>query len=292
MLRVEAVERAAQVGRRGDLGHRIGGVEVFLVVDIRADAAEVHAAVHGMARIGEDRRSEPQLGFRRGVNARCRFRRRILGGIEAVGIDAAQMRHGIPGALAGLAVGKPQRHGVAVLHIERVDGIAFVLARRDALKLLPGDQLTHLVGDFGIGGGEARRCGACGRLADGRGGNGRRRHWCRRGHRDRLCRRPDGRRHDRRRCWRRRHGRSGWRSNRLLVHDSLRGRDHAHRGVDRLGGSCGRRRRDNPRVGLLRLIVLPRRHRSGAGGRSAGEDAQTDVTHRTNSTVSDQCSCS
>ena len=286
-----------------------------------------------MARIGEDRRSEPQLGFRRGVNARCRFRRRILGGIEAVGIDAAQMRHGIPGALAGLAVGKPQRHGVAVLHIERVDGIAFVLARRDALKLLPGDQLTHLVGDFGIGGGEARRCGACGRLADGRGGNGRRRHWCRRGHRDRLCRRPDGRRHDRRRCWRRRHGRSGWRSNRLLVHDSLRGRDHAHRGVDRLGGSCGRRRRDNPRVGLLRN--LPRRHRAGAGGRigrrehvrgswtgvvgrrvaltdariirigacggrcghderngSAGEDAQTDVTHRTNSTVSDQCSCS
>ena len=258
---------AEVVGGRDFLQHIIG-VERELVVDVRADAAEVHAPGHGMARIGQQRLGELQLGLRLLFRAAdVELRHPVIFRIEPIGLDGAEIFHHVPGALARRALRDPERLEVAGLLIERDDGVAVGLARHHAVELFAGDDLANLVADFGLGrgidhgrfhgGGSGRTRGSSGR-GDGAG--------------HRLGSRS-------RRCDRTRHRRGG----RCEFGDRLR------RGDDSLGLCLGAGRlRRGRRLGGCRgfyfgfapQFVAGRRQRCGAaGGRQRAAEADA-VVHR------------
>ena len=80
----------------GDLGEDLGRIRrVLLVADIVADARIMHAADLGVARIFEDLAGEAELGVGQRVHvAGLEDRGRIIGRLEAVGIDALQVGDG------------------------------------------------------------------------------------------------------------------------------------------------------------------------------------------------------
>ena len=140
----------------------------------------MHAAAHGVAREGEHRVGELDLGFgqRLGLHAGLDLRHRIFARIEAVGIDAGEIgRRGL-GAVAHRAVGDPERREVAA-GVERLDGDALLLAAEDAVEFSGGQLVAKLVDDRGVagrGGGELGAVGCRHRIGDvGRGWRCRRR---------------------------------------------------------------------------------------------------------------------
>ena len=146
LRRVELRQRLAEVVGGRDLLQHIVGVERELVVDVRADAAEVHAPGHGMARIGQQRLGELQLGLCLLLGAAdVELRHPVVFRIEPVGVDGAEIFDRVLGALARRALGDPERLEVAGLLIERDDRVAVGLARDHAVELLAGDDLANLL---------------------------------------------------------------------------------------------------------------------------------------------------
>ena len=110
LRRVELRQRLAEVVGGRDLLQHIVGVERELVVDVRADAAEVHAPGHGMARVGQQRLGELQLGLRLLFRAAdVELRHPVVFRIEPIGFDGAEIFDRVVGALARRAFGDPQR---------------------------------------------------------------------------------------------------------------------------------------------------------------------------------------
>ncbi len=129
-------------------------------------------------RVGDDRHGQLDFGVgeRGRVGQRREIRHRIVGGIEAVGIDMAEIGDRGVGARIGLAVGDPERRVVAA-GIERVDLRAVLLAADDVVEFAVGE-IVQLVGDRARSG-RGRRRGSvsrrrrgrrCRRRAGGRGG--------------------------------------------------------------------------------------------------------------------------
>ena len=101
-------------------------------------------------RIGNQRHR--QLDFRVGEHSgigRCKIRRRIIGGIETVGIDMMQVVDGRFGLFVGLAVADPERRVIAA-GLERVDNDAVFLVA-DILVELAARHGAQLVSNGRIG---------------------------------------------------------------------------------------------------------------------------------------------
>ena len=194
----------------------------------------MHAADAGMMRIGEDRHGELDLGIGKsgGIARRVEIRHRIVGGIETVGVDMAEIGDRGFGARIGLAVGDPDRRVIAA-GIERIDRGAVFLAADGAVEFAVGE-VAQLVGDRRVGRGQSGggRCRA------------RRRRCCRRAcaiGRLRCCGRC-------RRCGsRRRGGLAGGAARRRRLH------------------RCRGRRCCRLIGGLIRLRLPACRHRAAAG---------------------------
>ncbi len=133
------------------------------------DAGVVHPAGLGVLGVGQHRVGEPHLGFgeRLGIRAGLDLRQRIVGRIEAVGLDAGQIGGGRLGAVAHRAVGDPERREVAA-GIERLDRGALLLAAEEAVELAGGDLILELFGYGAVGragpGGSCRSRGPKGSL--------------------------------------------------------------------------------------------------------------------------------
>ena len=137
-------------------------------------------------RISENRSGQLDFGIRqrRRVADGGEIRHRIIGGIESVGIDMAEISDRRSGAVIGLAVGDPDRRVVAA-GIESIDLRADLLVADDLVELAAGE-IVQLIGDRRIGrcrdnrrgrsdrGFGSGRCGGgrSGRCRCGRRGNG------------------------------------------------------------------------------------------------------------------------
>ena len=101
-LRIEGVERGADVGAVGELAEHVGRVGRLLVeIDRAAHPRERHAADAGVAREGDDGIGQRQLvGGELGRIGVAESRRRIVRRIEAVGRHALQEGRGLLGARA------------------------------------------------------------------------------------------------------------------------------------------------------------------------------------------------
>ena len=157
LRRIVAVEGCAHVAGVGELGqHLLRLRRDRLEFDVGADAAEVNLPGLSVARISEHRSGELQFVFGQRAGGRRRFeiRRRIIGGVEPIGIDLAEIGDRALGALVGGAVAHPQRLVVARF-VERLDALAVGLAADDAVKLA-GDHVAQLIGDRAVGGGGHR----------------------------------------------------------------------------------------------------------------------------------------
>ena len=104
-----------------------------------------------MVGVGDDRRRQPQFRFgKRGrIGERTEIGDGVVGGIETVGVDLAQIGDRRLGARIGLAVGDPQRRIVAG-GVERIEVRPFLLAADDAV-VFAVRQFAQLVADCGIG---------------------------------------------------------------------------------------------------------------------------------------------
>ena len=130
--------------------------------------------------VPDDRRGQPDLGFSEAgcVAERRKVRRRIVGGVEAVGIDVLEIGDRRLGAGIRLTVGDPQRR-IASPGIECVDGGPILLDADDAVEFA-AREIVQLFGDGGV------RTACC----RGRGGRLRRRGSIRAGRVGRIgCRR-------------------------------------------------------------------------------------------------------
>src|SRR5262249_18384685 len=155
MRRIERAERLAGVARRSHLGQDVGRLrEHLLVIDIGADVRIVHAAGLRVACVGQHRIDEAQLGLGERLGAfRCclEIRRRIVAGLEPVGVGGFQPRDRGLGAVIGEPVRDPDRR-VAAPRIEGLDRGTLFLAIEDAV-VLRGEQGAQLLADGAIGGG-------------------------------------------------------------------------------------------------------------------------------------------
>ena len=153
-LRIERVERGADVGALGELAQHVGRAGGLLVeVDGAAHPREGHAADAGVAREGDDGIGQGQLvGGKLGrIGIVKALRRRIVCRIEAVGRHALQESLRLLGAGSGFAGRDPDRREVAVA-IERQHAGA-VLRLGHVLLQLGLDQILQLPGDRGVVGG-------------------------------------------------------------------------------------------------------------------------------------------
>ena len=225
----------------------------------------MHPADRGVVGVGDDRHVELELGLGEIVRIaqRGKVRHRVIGRIETVLVDMAEIGdHGLA-ALVHFAVGDPQRRVIAA-GIERVDDGAVFLVADDAVVLAAGE-IAQLIDDRGIGraqgGGSRRRRGGRRRRRAGRrcGFRSRgRRSGCRRGRgrlrrsgrcrslsrRYRSCRRRQVRRIER---LRRRCRRGGLVGVGRCRRRRIRGVGRGSRGV---GGCVGRsRQRDGGSAG-------------------------------------------
>ena len=111
-----------------------GSGRLHVVGNVRADARPVHAADRGMMRVSDHRHRQLQFGVGEccGIR-RSEVRRRIVGGIETVGIDMMQVIDRGLGLVVDLAVGDPERRVIAA-GIERVDDDAVFLVADDPCR--------------------------------------------------------------------------------------------------------------------------------------------------------------
>ncbi len=147
-MRLVGIERGGDVACADDGGQNVGRLRRLLVVfDVGADARPVHAADCGVMRVSDDRHGQLDLGIGEScrIADRREIRHRIVGGIEPVGIDMAEISDRRIGARIGLAVGDPDRRVVAA-GIERVDLTADLLVADDVVEFAAGE-IVQLVGD-------------------------------------------------------------------------------------------------------------------------------------------------
>ena len=156
MRRIVRAERLAGIGRRGHPGQDFGGLrEHLLVKDVGTDARIMHAAGLGMARVGQHRIGESQLGIgkRLGpVGRRLEIGRRIVARIQSVAVRGLE---------SGNPIADPYRR-IAAPGIKGVDRRPLFLAIQDAFAFA-GQQFAQLLRNRVIGG----------RKIDGDGGLGR-----------------------------------------------------------------------------------------------------------------------
>ena len=161
-LRLIAPQRFAHVGRAGDFGKNVArGRDLRLVIDVAADARPVHAAYCGVMRVGGDRERETQFSFRKrgGIAQRIESRRRIITGIETVGVDVAEIRYRRLRARVRLAVGQPQRRIIAA-GIIGFECRSLLLAAEHSIEF-SGGEVPQFFSDCGIAVGD--RSGSGGR---------------------------------------------------------------------------------------------------------------------------------
>ena len=179
-MRLVGVERRRHVLGFDHGGEHVGGLRRRRGVgDVAADPRPMHPADRGVVGIGDDRHVELELGLGEiaRIAQRGKVRHRVIGRIETVLVDMAEIGdHGLA-ALVHFAVGDPQRRVVAA-GIERVDDGAVFLVADDAVVFAAG-KIAQLIDDRGIG----RAQGGC-RRSSGRGRRaGRRRGFRSRGRR-------------------------------------------------------------------------------------------------------------
>ena len=157
-LRLVAGEQGSDVLGLGDRAEHVGRRRrLQLIENVAADTRPMHASDRGVMRVGDDRRGEPHLGIgeRRRIGRGREVRHRIVGRIEAVGVDLAEISHGFLGAGVDLAVGDPERRVVA-RGIERLERRAILLAADEAVELAV-TEFAQLIGDRRVGVGDRAR---------------------------------------------------------------------------------------------------------------------------------------
>ena len=100
----------------------------------------MHPADRGMVGIGDDGHVELELGLGEVVRIaqRGKVRHRVIGRIETVLVDMAEIGDRGLAVLVHFAVGDPQRRVIAA-GIERVDDGAVFLVADDAVELAAGE---------------------------------------------------------------------------------------------------------------------------------------------------------
>ena len=158
----------------GHIGQHFDGIDrVFRILDIARDLGIVHPAALRLARIIHHAGGQFQIGFRQriGIGGGGEIRRRIIGGIEAVGGGILQPRDDALAGRGQRAALRPQR-GEVTRGVEFLDrgplGLAVEIARR-----LAAQQILELVGDRLIRGRDVAR--GLDRLGGGSRGGRRRR---------------------------------------------------------------------------------------------------------------------
>ena len=181
VVRLVGSERLAHVAGAEHGGENVRRVRRFEIIqDVAAHARPMDPAHLRVMGVPDDRRGQPDLGFREAgcVAERRKVRSRIVGGVEAVGIDVLEIGDRRLGAGIRLAVGDPQRR-IAPPGIECVDGGPILLDADDAVEFA-AREIVQLFGDGGV------RTACC----RGRGGRLRRRGSIRAGRVGRIgCRR-------------------------------------------------------------------------------------------------------